>query len=241
MPKDMNEPEEVVKVIATGVTFTVGLSDDRQMTFQSGFEGDESDEAVNARFDRLMNFADRQQARYQIKGAEKKLAQHRLTVAQFEIDEVDLVQRHAVQQAQRQVELDERIKERDAERKKFQAEIDGAILDMQARRKQVWDYGAAEHTASGRLSAYEPKGQVKINIAHIDKAIAEAGGHRAKALEGFDADYAESIAVSKAEIEKSEATFADVLKSRAQTRAKWDDIAADLEADIERCRELIGA
>jgi hypothetical protein len=236
----MNESEEVVKAIATGVTFTVGLSDDRQMTFQSGFEGDETDEAVNARFDRLMNLADRQQARYQVKGAEKKLAQHRLTVAQFEIDEVDLVQRHAVQQAQRQIELDERIKERGTERKKFQAEIDGAILSMQDRKKQVWDNGAEAHAASGRLSSYQPKGDVLVNINRIQQAITEAGENRDKALADFDDTYAEGIETAKAEIEKSEATFADVLKSRALTRSKWDDIAADLEADIKRCRDLIG-
>lgn len=240
MPKDMAEPEEILKVIATGVTFTVGLSDDRQMTFQSGFEGDETDEAVNARFDRLMNLADRQQARYQVKGAEKKLAQHRLTVAQFEIDHVEMQQRHAHQQAQRQVELQERINERDNERKKFQAEIDGTILDMQERKQYLWNQGAEAHAAGGRLSAYKPSGVAQTNIAKIDKAIADARGNRDAALADFDRVYAEGIDASRAEIEKSDATFADVLKSREITRSKWDDIAADLEADIERCRDLIG-
>lgn len=240
MPRDMSETEEVLKVIATGVTFTVGLSDDRQMTFQSGFEGDESDIAVNARFDRLMAFADRQQARYQIKGAERKLAQHRATVAQSEIDQVDLEQRHARQQAQRQVELDERIKGRDSERKQFQADIDGAILDMQARRKQVWDAGEEQHRADGRLSGYTPKGHVQDALKKIDQAIKTSAESREKALDGFDLDYTEKIATAQAEIAKSDATFADILKSREITRSKWDAIAAELEADIARCRDLIG-
>ena len=41
-------------------SLVVGLSDNMQITFQSGYEADETDEQVNARIDRMVALATRQ-------------------------------------------------------------------------------------------------------------------------------------------------------------------------------------
>ena len=52
------------------------MADDRQITFQSGYEGDESDEIVFARLQRNLRFADRLKAIYEIPKLEDEIAEH---------------------------------------------------------------------------------------------------------------------------------------------------------------------
>ncbi len=237
---EIHELHPDAKNIATGVSLVVGLANDRQITFQSGFEGDESDTVVNARLDRLLRVADRLKARYELADLETKLSQHKSTVAQYEIDQAETEARFQHQQALRRVELDERIAQRSNERKKFEDEINTAVLNMQEARQGQFNAGAAEHTRAGRLSAYVPKGAVASNIAKIDKAIKDAGDNREKALADFDMAYDQSLAVAQGEIDKAEEERKQTMDRMAITVEKWSGMTADLEAQVAQCRELAG-
>lgn len=106
-------PEVVEKVVATGVSIVVGLADDRQITFQTGYEGDETDAAVNSRLDRTMRFANRLKAVYSLPSLEDELEQHETILARLLEDQTAIVDRYENTMAQKQVELDTR--RRDAE------------------------------------------------------------------------------------------------------------------------------
>lgn len=105
------EPEE--KNVAAGVSLVVTLPGGRQISFQTGYEGDESDAVINARLDRTMRFADRLRAINEIPELEDELEQHETTMARFLEDQAAIVERYEVAQAQRQVERQTR--ERDAQ------------------------------------------------------------------------------------------------------------------------------
>jgi hypothetical protein len=100
--------ETVEKVVATGVSIVVGLADDRQITFQTGYEGDETDAAVNARLDRTMRFANRLKAVYSLPTLEDELDRHNKTIERFQEDRDAIEKQFAVRQAMRSVELGER-------------------------------------------------------------------------------------------------------------------------------------
>lgn len=101
-------PEVVEKVVATAVSIVVGLADDRQITFQTGYEGDETDDAVNGRLDRTMRFANRLKAIYSLPNLEDELERHEKTIERFQADRDEIEKNLAVKQAMRSVELGER-------------------------------------------------------------------------------------------------------------------------------------
>lgn len=94
----------VERVIASGVSIVVSLPEGRQISFTTGFEGDESDADVNARFDRIMRLADRQRARYELAELEEELKRHLLTNERMEKDQAAVESRYEVHRAQRVVE-----------------------------------------------------------------------------------------------------------------------------------------
>lgn len=230
--------EKIEKVVATGVQIVVGLTNDRQMQFQTGFEGDETDAVVNERFDRIMRLADRQKARYEIGDIEADLAKHRETLAQFREDRARIDLDHERQQAQRRVELETRIAERDAEKAKFVAEIDATILRIQDARQNVFNDGLADHGRSGRGGSYVPKGHVKANLERIDRQLETAKEHRDKAVEGFDADYEERLRLAEAEIVKADAEKDQAAASLDISIVRYTDAIVEREARLERCRAL---
>lgn len=147
--RKLHPDEPVEKVVATAVSIVVGLTNDRQMTFQSGYEGDESDDAVFARLQRNMRFADRLKAIYEIPGLEEDLERHKLALERFQSDRDEIEERHKRAQAMRQVEIDARRR----------------------RAQEAWD-------ASGKRGAFQPQGatlrDLNLSQAEIDKAENEA-------------------------------------------------------------------
>ena len=71
-----DKPPVAREVVGTAVGLTVGLSDNRQMTLQSGYADDEPDHVINARLDRAMAFADRQRAKYEIVTLREEIETH---------------------------------------------------------------------------------------------------------------------------------------------------------------------
>lgn len=195
----------VNKVVATAFSLTIGLADDRQIVFQSGFEGDETDAVVNERLDRIMRLGDRQKARYKIPQLEEELAKHRDTLAQFQEDLGRAEATHASQQATRQVELEERLRIRSAERKKAEEAMNADIAKIQQHREGEYADGLKDHQRGGRTGSYVPGGNRKTNLEKIDKALALAKEGRDLQLADWDAQYDAAIEAAKAEIAKADA------------------------------------
>lgn len=239
MPDGSHQPPEIVtKVVASAVSIVVGLSNDRQITFQTGFEGDEPDAAVNERFDRIMRLADRQKARYQIPEIEEELFQHRETLANFVEDRDRLETNHVHDQAARQVQIDEMERLRSDERAKVRDEIDGTILKIQAKRQSEWEEGQAEHRRTGRMSPYKPAGLRKSNIEHCDQALATAKDHRELAMQAFEQDYDAKIEAVRAEIVKADAERQQALSNKALSIERYEAAIAEREAKLARCKAL---
>ena len=137
--------EPVEKVVATAVSIVVGLADDRQITFQTGYEGDETDDAVNGRLDRTMRFANRLKAVYSLPALEDELEQHETVLARFLEDQAAIVERYEVEQAGRVAELS--AKRRDAE---------------------------SRHATSGKRGGYKPEGATKRDMELIAGATLKA-------------------------------------------------------------------
>ena len=221
------EPEPVEKVIATGVSIVVGLTNDRQITFQTGFEGDETDAKVNERFDRIMRLADRQKAKYSLKEAVKELALREKALANFIFDKAAIEERHTREQAMRRETIDEMKRLRSDARDKCQAEIDGTILKIQEKRASIVGEAQAAHNRSGKLGVFKLVGVHERNAAACDQALETAKEHRTLALEQWDADYDAKIAEAEAEI--------------ARVQADRDQHATNLEETLKRHHEGVEA
>lgn len=174
------EEAPVEKVIATGVSIVVGLSNDRQMTFQSGFEGDETDAAVNARMDRFMRIADRLKARYELVTLEEELEMHLKTLAKFVEDFEAVEKRFEITQASRQVEIETR--RRDAE---------------------------ARWTKDGKRGSYRPEGATKRDLDLIQGELDKVENERAQYLANHKVSlerFHEETEIRQAKIAKAKAT-----------------------------------
>lgn len=200
----IRKDEPVNKVIATGFSIVVGIANDAQITFQSGYEGDEDDSSINARVDRMMRIAQRQKAIHEVADLEKEIEENRKGLTRF----VDLAEtaeaNFAYAQAERQVQIDTIEAARPKERAKVEAEIDATILKIQERRNEEMNAGLAEHARDPRrTSAYKPKGFRLANITRCDEALEKAKEHKSLALEQFEADYDEKIAAVRKEMDRA--------------------------------------
>jgi hypothetical protein len=140
---------ESASVPAIGFSMTVDISQGRQMVLQGFFPHDESDEAVNARLDRALSFADRQRSKYEIPVLSEERAKLRDELAQYEED-VALAEENF---------------------KKSQATFDVQILEAQGEIRRIEEEGAAKAMRSGKVGGYKPQGQTAHNISIIKKQI----------------------------------------------------------------------
>lgn len=163
----------VKKAIASGVSIVVGLANDRQITFQTGFESDETDDAVNNRFDRAMRFADRLKARYEVDGLVVEIAETKKQRDTFAEILEDAQANYESSVAMRTVEREELVKI-------YADEIAGAtkaanekILGVQAQRKNRYDEGLEAFRKSGKMGSYDPVGSTKVDLKRCDSALEE--------------------------------------------------------------------
>lgn len=232
------EPEAVEKVIATGVSIVVGLTNDRQITFQTGFEGDEEDAAINRRFDRIMRLADRQKAKYSMKEAVKELAQREKALANFIFDKAVIESRHDREQAMRRETIDEMMRLRSESKAKCQSEIDGTILKIQEKKAGIVEDAQAAYRRSGKLGAFKLVGVAERNAAACDQALATAAEHRNLALAQFDDDYDAKIAEVEAEITRVQADRDQHATNLEETLKRHYEGVEATRADLNELQEL---
>lgn len=207
--RKLREDEEVHKVIASGVSITVGLADDRQMTFQTGFEGDESDASINARFDRMLGFADRLKARYAIPTLEEELRICERTVANLQEDRPNVEARFAQQQAARQVEMDT-----------CKAVSDSHIVDAQKRKAELERVSRERHNLGAKRGAWKPQGATLADIEKQDHAIEQFGKIRAEEMARIQLEMDKAEAERKLWTDNSDKNLERHLEGVAYAREK---------------------
>lgn len=153
-PKVSHLPVTPRPSIAVPVQIVMNLDGARQMTFQVGFDLDESDSAISSRLDRVFQIAERQKARYDILALrdemEKDRHQHSIFLKNLEAVRA----KFKVEQASRVVEIEEMVRAKDEKSKA----------------------GYDEHHASGRRGDYAPRGVLAGELANIDTQIAAVKG-----------------------------------------------------------------
>ena len=229
-------PEIVTKVVATAFNLTVGLSDGRQITFQSGFEGDEPEADVNARLDRLIRLADRQKARYDLPEAEEELAKQRETLNNLLEDIPHVEKRHELEQAGRREQIAELQRLCGEDVSKARADVDTRILDLQSHKKAAFDAGQDEHQKRGRVGAYVPRGADKANADRLDAGIKELGEARDKMVAEVEAEYAKQIAAVDREIVKQDNERAHAREMQEKNLERWQRAVSETEARIGRLK-----
>ena len=146
---------------ALGYSVLVNLDGNRQLTMQCYVAEDEKAEVVNAKLDRVFAVIDRQKARYDIVNEHEELSKESMMLAQLEED----------------------LARVDADFEKSQAALKTQATEVIAQRNETHDAGYAEHSASGRRGAYEPRGVALQTIKATDAAARniEAALHKNEA------------------------------------------------------------
>lgn len=208
--------------VATGIV--VGITNDRQITFQLGHEGTETPDVVYRRYLGVMQIADRLKAHYEIPEIEEELFKHRETLANFLEDRDRLVANHEVQ-------VEEWTRLRPEARAKKLADMDADILKLQDMRAERYNHGVERYRAAGRQGSYVPRGADESDLKKIDTGIRQASEARDVEMERFDRDYDAMIA--KAEAEKDQAV------SNLQISIKrYQDAIAERETRLAKRKEL---
>ena len=146
----MTEKAKPIQVPAIGFSTTINVDGNRQIVFQGYFEQDESDDAVNARIDRIMRLADRQRGIYEIPLLKEERQKLRDDVAQAEQD----------------------IAEAEANFQKQQAQLDVQILETRQQGETAFKEGYDEHVKRGGQGPYNPKGRAEANARLVETQIA---------------------------------------------------------------------
>ncbi len=210
--------QPVDKVVATGFNLVINLAGERQITFQSGYEGDETEEAVYARIDRMMKIGDRYKARYSIPEMEKDLATQEATLANLLVDKARLDVEFEAAQAARLEEIE-----------KCKETANGHILDLGKRKNEVEKAGQDDWASRGRRGEYKPQGASKVEVDRLDSAMHAAAEARDKAIAGIQLD----IDKAKAERERAE-------ENQQISLVRWTDAIEKMKADLARMRQLAG-
>ena len=233
------DEEPVSKVIATGVNLVVGLTNDRQISFQSGYEGDEDDSSIRERFARMMKLADYLKAVAEIPAHRQELVKLRKTLADFQEDFARLESEHPHQLAIRQVEIDEMKRLRGGERDKFVADMNADILHLQNMRQKSYELGVENFRKAGRQGSYVPRGADEANLKRIDAAIEQAGKARDLEIERWDEAYDGKIAAAEAELHRQEEERKQASANKQITIARYGEEIAAREQQLADCQAIV--
>lgn len=231
----------VQKVIATGFSLVVNLAGERQITFQSGYEGDEDDASINARLDRMMAFADRQKAIYQIPEIEDELFKHRETLANFIEDRDRIEANHVKAQAEREAQiaaLDGELRAEAVADAKEKVNVE--ILHAQDLRNAEIKRGQEDWQKHGKLGAYKPAGAVKANVDRCNEAIERYEKLRDEEVERVNAETDALITKIRAEIVKAENEREQALANLGISINRYQEAIAERETRLAKCRATAG-
>ncbi len=219
----LRQPGEPMAVgVATGIV--VGITNDRQITFQTGHEGNESPDVVFNRYLGVMKIADRLKAHYEVPEIEEELFKHRETLANFIEDRDRRIAEHEVQ-------VDEWTKSRAKAKADFVASMDARILEMQDKRQEHYNLGADEHRNRGRQGTYKPVGATKATLDRIDLGIKQVKDARDADIKRWDADYDEMIVKAAAEKDQALANISISIK-------RYEDAIAERETRLAKRKEV---
>ena len=236
------KPEElpIEKVIASAVNITVGLAPDRQIVFSTGFEADEADSVINARFDRIMRMADRLKGHYEIPDIEEDLARSQEALANLLVDLERIDKQHDHAQASRRIQLNEM----DALCEKDVAEADAMtnlkIVEIQQTKAAINAEGLAAHQRSGKVGSYMARGQTKANLDRCEQGLESLGKLRDAESERLRNEYDQAKIKLQAEIDKAEAERELHRGNQAINIERHKTGIADLEKKLARARALAG-
>ena len=237
--KVVHDDTPVQKVIATGLSLVVGLSDNQQITFQSGYEGDEDDSSIKARLDRMMLFASHLTARARIPDLKRQIAKHVSDAATFQELTDRAEKEHPHQIAARQVEIDEIKSLHDSEKAKFVADMDAEILKTQELRAEEFNAGLEEYRRSGRQGSYVPRGAREATLKRIDSAVARLIEARDAEIEAWEKRYADGIAAAEADLAKKEEERKQTIAGHQITIGRHQEAIEALEAELADCQATI--
>lgn len=238
-PVKLHPDPPIQKVIATGLNVVIGISNDRQISFQSGYEGDEADVSIMARLDRMFMFADKLKARYEIEDIGEQIRKNLAERAKFEdhVRTSTTNTEHAL--AMFDVELQEMKDRREIEKARKLAEMNAEIVAMQEMRGDVFNQGVENFTKQGRMGSYVPRGADKANLDRIDLGIKKAGEARDTILEQWDADYDAVLAKNAAAREKRENEGAQEIQSLQNTITRYSELIAEDEVRLEKRKGVL--
>lgn len=233
--------EPVSKVIATGLTLVVGISNDRQIQFQSGYEGDEDDSSIKARLARMNGFADYLKATARIPDIGKELRDLRKKRATYQELYDRLEKEHPHQIAAREVEIEEMERLRPEERAKKLASMDVEVLKLQDLKAERTNAAIEAHRRSGRQGSWVARGADKAGLDVVEKAIERLQEARDADMVKWDAEYDSLIAKARADLHAKDEERKQAMEGHRITLGRHDEEIAALEAELEECRELIAA
>lgn len=137
---------------AIGISITANVDGNRQIVFQHFYAADLPDAEINAGIDRMMNFSDRQRARYEL----PELREERRKI----MDE--------------NAQYAEDLATAEANHERAQAGLDVQIETLQSDHKEAFETAYAEHRRSGRTGSFVPKGVIATNLERLKMGIAQA-------------------------------------------------------------------
>jgi hypothetical protein len=235
----LREDAPISKVIATGLNVVIGISNDRQISFQSGYEGDEADASIMARLDRMFMFADKLKARYEIEDLEEQIRKNAAERAKFEDHIRTSVTNTEHALAMFDVEIEEMKGRREAERARKLAEMNAEIVAMQEMRGEHFQNGLAAFRKAGRQGSYLPRGADKANLDRIDLGIERAGEARDMVLAQWDADYDAAMAKNAVAREKRENEGRQEVQGLENTVARYTELITEDEGRLAKRRSVL--
>lgn len=138
-------------VPAIGYSIVSNLDGDRQITAQCFVSEGERDDVVNAKFDRIFRFIDRQKARYELVALRDELSKHRTTLAQLQED----------------------LARADAQHNAAQASLESQMAELKAESNAAAERGYEAHVAAGRRGEYVLSGTAKADVQRLTAAAHE--------------------------------------------------------------------
>lgn len=232
--------EPVVKAYATMFQIVIGLSDNRQISFNSGFESDEDDAAVNARMDRIMRIADRQRAKYEIPELLKDIAKRQEVIDNLTEDRKRVDEQYEKDMASMGASMAELERRCTADVEASNAEANARILEVRGRAEKIRDEAQDDWQKRGNLGAYKPQGTAKAALLNHEEAEKEIGRMRDEEAKRIEKDIDAAIVQLASDISKAHETRKQWVDNNDYTFKRHQEGLAAVEEALADARMTAG-